>query len=114
MNQFKFKTLVALLPCYLLATHANAAPLSIGASVIYADSPYRGGQDRYIPLPVINYEGEDFWFRSLQGGYYLWKDPQNQLSLTLLGSPQEYKPSDNDLGDMKGLDKRRIDRKSVV
>jgi outer membrane protein len=108
VNQFKFKTLVALLPCYLLATHANAAPLSIGASVIYAESPYRGGQDRYIPLPVINYEGEDFWFRSLQGGYYLWKDPQNQLSLTLLGSPQEYKPSDNDLGDMKGLDKRRM------
>jgi len=108
VNQFKFKTLVALLPCYLLATHVNAAPLSIGASVIYAESPYRGGQDRYIPVPVINYEGEDFWFRSLQGGYYLWKDPQNQLSLTLLGSPQEYKPSDNDLGDMKGLDKRRM------
>jgi outer membrane protein len=108
VNQFKFKTLVALLPCYLLNSQAFAAPLSLGASVLYAQSPYRGGQDRYIPLPVINYEGEDFWFRSLQGGYYLWKDPQNQLSLTLLGSPQEYKPSENDLGDMKGLDKRRM------
>ncbi|THB82523.1 MipA/OmpV family protein, partial [Pantoea allii] len=57
MNQFKLKTLVALLPCYLLTSQAIAAPLSLGASVIYAESPYRGGQDRYIPLPVINYEG---------------------------------------------------------
>ena len=71
MNQFKFKALVALLPCYLLSGGAHAAPLSVGASVIYAESPYRGGQDRYLPVPVINYEGENFWFRSLQGGYYL-------------------------------------------
>ena len=108
MNQFKLNALAALLPLYLIANTAQAAPLSLGASVIYAESPYRGGQDRYIPVPVINYEGENFWFRSLQGGYYLWKDPQNQLSLTLLGSPQQYDPADNDLGDMKGLDKRRM------
>jgi len=95
-------------PALVSAVAAHADPLSLGASVIYAQSPYRGGQDRYLPVPVINYEGENFWFRSLQGGYYLWKDPQNQLSLTLLGSPQQYDPDDNDLGDMKSLDKRRM------
>lgn len=67
MNQFKLNALAALLPLYLIANTAQAAPLSLGASVIYAESPYRGGQDRYIPVPVINYEGENFWFRSLQG-----------------------------------------------
>lgn len=76
--------------------------------MIYAQSPYRGGQDRYLPIPVINYEGENVWFHSLQGGYYLWKDQQNRLSLTLSGSPQQYDPDDNDLGDMKGLDKRHM------
>ncbi|ERK18062.1 MltA-interacting MipA [Pantoea sp. AS-PWVM4] len=59
-------------------------------------------------MPVINYEGDSFWFHSLQGGYYLWKDPQDQLSLTVLGSPQQYDPKDNDLSDMKRLDKRRM------
>ncbi|MFH8134699.1 MipA/OmpV family protein [Pantoea osteomyelitidis] len=108
MNQFKLKTLAVFLPCCFAVCSAQADPLSIGASVIYAQSPYRGGQDRYLPIPVINYEGENFWFHSLQGGYYLWKDQQNQLSLTLLGSPQQYDPDDNDLGDMKGLDKRHM------
>lgn len=108
MNTFKLSAFMLLSPALVTAFTAHADPLSLGASVIYAQSPYRGGQDRYLPVPVINYEGENFWFRSLQGGYYLWKDPQDQLSLTLLGSPQEYKPSDNDLGDMKGLDKRRM------
>jgi len=108
VNQFKISILALLLPICGLAQADDAHPLTLGASVIYAQSPYKGGQDRYLPVPVINYEGDDFWLRTLQGGYYLWKDPQNQLSLTLLGSPQEYKPSDNDLGDMKGLDKRRM------
>nr|WP_075182101.1 MipA/OmpV family protein [Pantoea sp. 1.19] len=90
------------------ALAAPSTPWSVGASVIYSESPYRGGQDRYLPVPVINYEGEDFWFRSLQGGYYLWKTPQDKLSLTILGSPQEYRPKDNDFGDMKSLDKRRM------
>lgn len=108
MNQLKLNVLLALIPCYFVASTASAGPLSLGASVIYSQSPYRGGQDRYLPFPVINYEGNDFWFHSLQGGYYLWKDTQNQLSLTIAGSPQEYDPDDNDLGDMKDLDKRRM------
>ena len=108
MNTFKLSAFMLLSPALVTAFTAHADPLSLGASVIYAQSPYRGGQDRYLPVPVINYEGENFWFRSLQGGYYLWKDPQNQLSLTLLGSPQQYDPDDNDLGDMKSLDKRRM------
>lgn len=108
MNHFKLKVLAAFLPGCFTVCGVQAGPLSLGASVIYAESPYRGGQDRYIPVPVVNYEGENFWFHSLQAGYYLWKDPQNRLSLTLLGSPQKYDPGDNDLGDMKGLDKRRM------
>ncbi len=71
MNQFKLKALAAIIPCVFLANTAAAESLSVGALVIYAQSPYRGGQDRYLPIPVINYEGENFWFRSLQGGYYL-------------------------------------------
>jgi len=108
VNRFKISVLALLLPVCGIAQAEQAHPLTLGASVIYAESPYKGGQDRYLPVPIINYEGDSFWLRSLQGGYYLWKDPQNQLSLTLAGWAQQYDPDDNDLGAMKGLDKRRM------
>lgn len=108
MNRFKISALALLLPLCSVAQAEESAPLTLGASVAYAQSPYKGGQDRWLPLPVINYEGDSFWLRTLQGGYYLWKDPQNQLSLTLAGSAQRYDPDDNDLGAMKGLDERRM------
>ncbi|XNM78417.1 hypothetical protein ACLK19_12060 [Escherichia coli] len=34
------------------------------------------------PVPVINYEGDNFWFRGLGGGYYLWNDATDKLSIT--------------------------------
>lgn len=108
MNYFKLSALTVILPCAFTSALTQAETLSLGASVLYAQSPYRGGQDRYLPIPIINYEGDSFWFRSLQGGYYLWKDQQDQLSLTLVGSPQKYDPKDNDHSDMKALDKRRM------
>lgn len=108
VKRFKINLLTLLLPVCSLAHAEQAKPVTLGASLLYSQSPYKGGQDRYLPVPVINYEGEHFWLRSLQGGYYLWKDPQDQLSLTALGSPQQYDPDDNDLGDMKSLDKRRM------
>ena len=108
MNHFKVSALAVLLPCCFAAFSASAAPLTVGASVLYSESPYRSGQDRYYPVPIINYEGESFYFRSLQAGYYLWKDQQDQLSLTVLGSPQNFDPDDVDDGDMKELNKRRM------
>lgn len=69
---------------------AQAEPLSLGVAAIYSQSPYKEGSDRYLPIPLINYENDDFYFRSVQAGYYLWKDPQNQLSLTIFGAPQNF------------------------
>ncbi|MCU5775771.1 MipA/OmpV family protein [Erwiniaceae bacterium BAC15a-03b] len=108
MNHFKVSALALLLPCCFTAFSVNADPLSLGMSVIYSESPYKSGQDRYYPVPIINYEGENFYFRTLSAGYYLWKDQQDQLSLTVLGSPQNYDPDDSDDGDMKALNKRRM------
>lgn len=108
MNYLKLTALAAVIPLYFAAPAAQANPLTLGASVIYSQSPYKSGQDRYYPVPVINYEGDSFYVRSLQAGYYLWKDKQDQLSLTVLGSPQSYDPKDADDSDMKALNKRRM------
>lgn len=108
MNYFKVTALSAFLPCYFIASMAQANPLTLGAGLLYSQSPYKSGQDRYYPFPVINYEGDSFYIHSLQAGYYLWKDQQDQLSLTVLGSPQNFDPDDVDDSDMKSLNKRRM------
>lgn len=108
MNHFKLTALAAFLPLYFAAPIAQANPLTLGASVIYSESPYKSGQDRYYPVPIINYDGDSFYLNTLQAGYYLWKDKQDQLSLTILGSPQNYDPDDADDGDMKSLNKRHM------
>lgn len=108
MNYFKVSALAALLPCCFIPSLAQANPLTLGASVIYSQSPYKGGDGRFYPVPVVNYEGDSFYVRSLTAGYYLWKDQQNQLSLTVLGSPQNFDPDDTDDRQLKTLDKRRM------
>lgn len=108
MNYFKLTALAVLLPCGFAATVAQANPLTLGASVIYAQSPYKGGDDRYLPFPIVNYDGDSFYIHSLAAGYYLWKDPENQLSLTLLGSPENFDPDRTDDKRLKALDKRHM------
>lgn len=107
MSYVKLSVLSSAVSLCLASSFAHAAPLTLGASLLYSESPYKSGQDRYYPVPVINYDGDSFYLKSLQAGYYLWKDPTNQLSLTVLGSPQNFDPNDVDDGDMRELNKRR-------
>ena len=108
MNSFKLTVLAVSLPLCFAVPLVQANPLTLGASVIYSQSPYKSGKDRYYPIPIIDYDGDSFYLHSLQAGYYLWKDPQDQLSLTLLGSPQNFDPDDVDSKAMKSLDKRHM------
>ncbi|WP_067701347.1 MULTISPECIES: MipA/OmpV family protein [unclassified Erwinia] len=108
MNYFKVSAVAVILSSSLAASLAQANPLTLGASVIYSQSPYKGGQNRYYPLPIINYEGDSFYVRSFQAGYYLWNDKQDQLSLTVLGSPENFKTSDTDNKQLKKLDNRHM------
>jgi outer membrane protein len=104
---FKLKTLAIIASAMVCAQSAQAGTWSLGASALVSPDPYRGYQDRVYPVPVINYEGDDFYFRTLTAGYYLWKDQQNQLSLMGYFSPLGYRPGDSDDDRMKQLDKRR-------
>jgi outer membrane protein len=104
---FKLKTLAIIASAMVCAQSAQAGTWSLGASALVSPDPYRGYQDRVYPVPVINYEGDDFYFRTLTAGYYLWKDQQNQLSLMGYFSPLGYRPGDSDDDRMKQLNKRR-------
>jgi outer membrane protein len=104
---FQLKTLAIIASAMVCAQSAQAGTWSLGASALVSPDPYRGYQDRVYPVPVINYEGDDFYFRTLTAGYYLWKDQENQLSLMGYYSPLGYRPGDSDDDRMKKLDKRR-------
>ncbi|BCZ41564.1 hypothetical protein SMGES_28900 [Serratia marcescens] len=76
----KLKTLAIIASAMVCAQSAQAGTWSLGAGALVSPDAYRGYQDRVYPVPVIDYEGDDFYFRTLTAGYYLWKDQENQLS----------------------------------
>ncbi|MGG5412583.1 MipA/OmpV family protein [Edwardsiella tarda] len=103
----KKRTLCALGALSLLVSAAaQAGTWSIGASALVSPDPYRGESERVYPVPMVNYDSDDFYFHSLTAGYYLWKDQQDQLSATVFYSPWRYRASDSDDWRMKRLDNR--------
>ncbi|MFI3309005.1 MipA/OmpV family protein [Ewingella allii] len=102
-----FKTL-SIATAAVLCSHAAAAGTwSLGASALVDVNPYKGYDTKVLPVPIISYEGDDFYFHTLTAGYYLWKDDQNKFSLTATYIPFGFKPDDSDDSQMKRLDKRR-------
>ncbi len=103
----KLSTFSLALMAGLFAHASVAGTLSLGAGVLVTPSPYKSGQDRVYPAPIINYDSDSFYVHSLTAGYYLWNDDSNKLSAMVFYSPLHYDPSDSDSLAMKSLDKRR-------
>lgn len=95
----------------LIATSAGVAQaendLTLGAGVGVVEHPYKDYDADVYPVPVINYESDNFWFRGLGGGYYLWNDKADKLSITAYWSPLYFKPGDSDDRRLRELDKRK-------
>ncbi|MDI9801007.1 MipA/OmpV family protein [Citrobacter koseri] len=95
----------------LIATSAGVAQaendLTLGAGVGVVEHPYKDYDADVYPVPVINYESDSFWFRGLGGGYYLWNDKADKLSITAYWSPLYFKPGDSDDRRLRELDKRK-------
>lgn len=98
----------------LIATSAGVAhaegKFSPGAGVGVVEHPYKDYDTDVYPVPVINYEGDNFWFRGLGGGYYLWNDATDKLSITAYWSPLYFKAKDSGDHQMRHPD----DRKSTM
>ncbi|HEM7131100.1 MULTISPECIES: MipA/OmpV family protein [Providencia] len=93
----------------VLSGAAFAGTWSVGGSVLAQSTPYKGikSRDYVTPVPIVNYDSENFYFHTLAAGYYLWNDTQDQLSLDAFYYPQFFKPKDNDDKAMRELDRRR-------
>lgn len=104
----KFKLLALGVVTAISACAANAeSNFSLGAGVGVMESPYKEYDTRVTPLPVVTYESDDFWFRGIGGGYYLWNDEADKLSVMAFYSPWHFKPKDSDNIQLRQLDRRK-------
>lgn len=100
---------LSLLTAMSASAFADDGKWSVGASVLYQEQAYRGTKtsDKFMPVPMVNYEGKNFYFHTLATGYYLWNDKKDQLSVDLFYYPQAYRAKDNKDSRMRKLDNRR-------
>ena len=106
MSKVKLIVLGVFMASSVSLAHAEG-PWSVGAGVLVSPDPYRGDQHRIHPAPLVGYEGENFYIRSLNAGYYLWNDTTDKLSITAYYNPLHYRPKDSKDNDMRALDKRK-------
>lgn len=106
MNRIKLLALGVLIATSATAVQAESK-LTLGAGVGIVEHPYKQYDHDLYPVPVINYEGDNFWFRGRGGGYYLWNDGTDQLSVMGYWSPMYFKPGDSDNSQLRKLDKRK-------
>lgn len=97
--------------CMLSALSLNEAlaesNLTLGAGVGVVEHPYKNYDAQAYLFPAVSYDGDHFWFRGLGGGYYLWNDAADTLSITAYWQPLYFKPDDSDNRQLRLLDKRK-------
>lgn len=81
------------------------SPWGIGAAAVVSESPYAGEGTRVVPVPLLSYEGERFYFRGITAGWRLVDMPG--LELALLGKARL------DGFDVDDLDRGRLARNGV-
>ncbi|VFS83471.1 MltA-interacting protein precursor [Raoultella planticola] len=106
MNKIKPLALSVCLAASVSAAHAEGK-FTLGAGVGIVENPYKQYDADVFPVPAISYESDSFWFRGLGGGYYLWNDNTDKLSVTAYWSPMYFKPGDSDSEQMRKLDRRK-------
>lgn len=104
--KFKLLALGVLIASSTFAANAEST-FSLGAGVGVVETPYKQYDSKVYPVPVITWESDSFWFRGLGGGYYLWNDDADQLSVMAYYSPWHFKPGDSDNSQLRQLDKRK-------
>ncbi|WP_083196456.1 MipA/OmpV family protein [Serratia sp. 14-2641] len=95
------------LTAILLTGNAYAGDWSVGVGVLAEQLPYRDYDAQYIPLPILTYQGEQFFINGQGIGINLLSSEKHNLHLAVNYSPLSFKPTDSDDPAMKKLDKRR-------
>lgn len=82
--------------------------LSAGAAYVSSNQSYRGLNADSVAVPFLGYEGEQFYLRGLTAGWYLQRDRQQQLAVTLNGELFRFRPAESSDAQMQQLDRRNL------
>lgn len=98
---------ICMLSALSLSDALAESNLTLGAGVGVVEHPYKNYNAQAYLFPAVSYDGDHFWFRGLGGGYYLWNDAADTLSVTAYWQPLYFKPGDSDNRQLRLLDKRK-------
>lgn len=89
-----------------LSAAADDSKLSVGFAA-YVDLPaYKDYDPAWYPLPIIQYESDRFYFKGIEGGMYLLKSQNHEITLGLGWIPAYFKASKSDDHQVRHLDDR--------
>lgn len=102
-------SIIRLLSASLILTSSGilAESTNLGIGIGISQQPYKQYHNEISFLPVIDYDHQRFWFRGIGGGYKLWSEEKNQVSLIGFWSPLWFRPSESNDNSLRLLDKRR-------
>ncbi|MHA7847981.1 MipA/OmpV family protein [Serratia sp. D1N4] len=91
----------------LFTGSVQAGEWSVGAGVAAEQLAYRDYDTQFMPVPIITYQGEQFFISGQGAGINIINTDTHGLSFNVDYSPLSFKPSDSSDPAMKKLDKRR-------
>ena len=56
------------------------SPWGLGLGAVVSDSPYAGEGMRVVPVPLISYEGEKFFFQGIRAGWQFVRNDAFELA----------------------------------
>lgn len=104
--KMKMRSLFVSLALVMGTTAAHASDTSLGLAAGIGDFGYRDTDPLVLPLPMIDYEYNNFFIHNLNAGYYLWNDTSNKFAVNVWYNPLSYNHDDTDNEQMKQLNNR--------
>ncbi|OCG11132.1 hypothetical protein A9G24_09760 [Gilliamella sp. App6-5] len=86
--------------------NALADPISLGAGMGWANSPYKGYSTNYYPIGHIDYDNGLFFIDDLSAGVYAYNEDNQSISIGARYLSNEFKPHDSDNHQLKQLNSR--------
>lgn len=77
------------------APEGPRSPWGLGIGAVASDSPYAGEGTRIIPVPLISYEGEKFFFQGIRAGWQFIENDSFELAAIA-----QFRPDGFDIKDL--------------
>lgn len=86
---------------------ASQSPWSVGVGAAYSPKVYKGTPTNKTVIPILGYEGENFFFRGFSAGYrFNPRGATHNFIVRAIYDPRTFKPGDSDIANMRLLDER--------